>query len=71
MVQQRLIKEKNLEEYNLGAALGISINGFTNSVSSHFVLNFKGSLDQVLEIHVFTSTGSGNPRVHRNPRNPS
>ena len=37
----------------------------------HFILKFEGFLAKVLEIHGFTSRGSGNPRVHRNPRNPS
>ena len=49
-----------------GAALEISINGFTTSKESHFILNFKGSLAQALEIHGFTRGGSRNPLVHRN-----
>ena len=54
-----------------GAALGFSINGFTTYKDSHFILNFKGSLVEALEIHGFTVGGSGNPRVHRNSWNPS
>ena len=44
-----------------GAALGISINGFTTSKESDFISNFKGSLVQALEIHGFTRGGSSNP----------
>ena len=54
-----------------GATLGISVHGFTILQESYCILNFRGSQTQVLEIHGFTSRASGNPRVHRNPRNPS
>ena len=50
-----------------GAAFGIPINGFTTSKESHFILNFKGSLVQALEIHGFTRGDSENAWVHRNP----
>ena len=62
---------KQIWSWALWAVLRLSIKRFTNSLRSHFMLNIKGSLPQVLKIHMFTSRGSGNPRVHRNPRNPS
>ena len=61
------VKYKN----RAGAWLGISIKRFTLLHWSYFISNFNGSLAHAREIHGFTSKGSGNPRVHRNPWNPS
>ena len=68
-----VLKKKNRLFYlggeSTGATLEISIHGFTSSQGPHFILKINSSLAHELEIQEFTRRGSGNPRVHRNPRN--
>ena len=62
---RRYSRSKN--EYQSGAALGISTNGFTSAQESYFILNFKGFPNQgsqnqrVQQYRFWKSTGSQEP----------
>ena len=48
---------------NAGVTLGLSIHGFTTIQELDFISDFKGFLEQILEIHGFTGTRGTRPNA--------